>query len=470
MAALLNVSDDARNVVALVKELKVLDVQGVQLLEQLFAYRLNDDLLASLVSGKEATIAATLFKVARSTANGQLLGYILRFLSDLTMVCAGLAAQLADDNAASRFEEDPCARFLELAATNPDDSGIVRPAIFMTAAVLRASEPGRRQASITRFLAHCSRALTATDYSTVRDLEFTIHAISVFLKRRALRVAFQEAGLVPHVPRLLTYLITRDASAVQLTYEALLCVWILSFDPVSLVDLHRAKLIPIVHKMLQRAVKEKCIRVGAMVLSNFVAAQQKYVALAKGSDWVQADFSQLGAINGGRGPSFFADMIGAGVLKTLWQLGRKKFGDEDITEAVQALAQVLESSVDDLTSFSEYRAEVESGVLEWSPVHTSVKFWKENHKQFEANQYEVLRTLAALLGSSNDLTTAVACYDIGELVRHHPSGRLLLSLPQLSSVKTTVMRLMSHPNPEVSRNALVAVQKMLVQKWDFIAS
>jgi hypothetical protein len=30
------------------------------------------------------------------------------------------------------------------------------------------------------------------------------------------------------------------------------------------------------------------------------------------------------------------------------------------------------------------------------------------------------------------------------------------------------MGLMDHPNPEVSRNALMSVSKLMVQKWEFV--
>ena len=42
------------------------------------------------------------------------------------------------------------------------------------------------------------------------------------------------------------------------------------------------------------------------------------------------------------------------------------------------MKEELEKSFHDLSSFDEYSTEVKSGRLEWSPVHTSVKFWREN--------------------------------------------------------------------------------------------
>lgn len=62
--------------------------------------------------------------------------------------------------------------------------------------------------------------------------------------------------------------------------------------------------------------------------------------------------------------------------------------------------------------------------LEWSPVHKSAKFWRENAARLNERGQELLRTLVHLLERSNDpVVLAVACYDIGEYVRHYPRGK-----------------------------------------------
>lgn len=62
--------------------------------------------------------------------------------------------------------------------------------------------------------------------------------------------------------------------------------------------------------------------------------------------------------------------------------------------------------------------------LEWSPVHKSAKFWRENAVRLNERGQELLRTLVHLLEKSNDpVVLAVACYDVGEYVRHYPRGK-----------------------------------------------
>lgn len=62
--------------------------------------------------------------------------------------------------------------------------------------------------------------------------------------------------------------------------------------------------------------------------------------------------------------------------------------------------------------------------LEWSPVHKSAKFWRENAQRLNEKNNELLRTLVHLLETSKDpLVLSVASYDIGEYVRHYPRGK-----------------------------------------------
>lgn len=117
-------------------------------------------------------------------------------------------------------------------------------------------------------------------------------------------------------------------------------------------------------------------------------------------------------------------MVQCKVLKQLSILGQRKFDDEDITDDIEFLNDKLQASVQDLSSFDEYSTEVKSGRLEWSPVHKSGKFWRENANRLNEKNYELLRILVHLLETSKDpLVLSVASFDIGEYVRHYPRGK-----------------------------------------------
>lgn len=51
----------------------------------------------------------------------------------------------------------------------------------------------------------------------------------------------------------------------------------------------------------------------------------------------------------------------------------------------------------DLSSFDEYSSELKSGRLEWSPVHKSEKFWRENAVRLNEKNYELLKISTKLL-------------------------------------------------------------------------
>lgn len=71
-----------------------------------------------------------------------------------------------------------------------------------------------------------------------------------------------------------------------------------------------------------------------------------------------------------------------------------------------------------LTSWDKYRKEVLSGSLDWSPMHTSEAFWRQNADKFEEKDFQLLRVLLKLLESSRETRTlAVACSDVGRWVQ-----------------------------------------------------
>lgn len=120
-------------------------------------------------------------------------------------------------------------------------------------------------------------------------------------------------------------------------------------------------------------------------------------------------------------------MVQCKVLKHLeiLQQSGQKFDDPDIKEDIEFLFEKLQASVQDLSSFDEYATEIRSGRLEWSPVHTSEKFWRENAARLNERNYELLKILVRLLEASRDaLVLSVAAHDLGEYVRHYPRGKV----------------------------------------------
>jgi len=75
--------------------------------------------------------------------------------------------------------------------------------------------------------------------------------------------------------------------------------------------------------------------------------------------------------------------------------------------------------------------------------------------------------LAEILNSStNPLYLSIACYDIGEFVRFHPRGKIVIQ--NLRDCKSKIMLLMTNADTEVQKQALLCVQKLMVHNWEYL--
>ncbi|KAG8248173.1 V-type proton ATPase subunit H isoform X2 [Homalodisca vitripennis] len=230
----------------------------------------------------------------------------------------------------------------------------------------------------------------------------------------------------------------------QIQYQLIFCIWVLTFNPKLAERMNKFNVIPILADILSDCVKEKVTRIILAVFRNLIEKPE------------DSSVSKEHCIA----------MVQSKVLKQLSILEQRKFDDEDIVEDVNFLNEKLQASVQDLSSFDEYATEVKSGRLEWSPVHRSAQFWRENAPRLNEKNYELLRILIHLLENNRDaLVLSVASFDIGEYVRHYPRGKHVIE--QLGG-KQLVMQLLSHEDPNVRYEALLAVQKLMVHNWEYL--
>jgi len=230
----------------------------------------------------------------------------------------------------------------------------------------------------------------------------------------------------------------------QIQYQLSFCLWVLTFNITIAEKLNAYGVIPVLADILADAQKEKVSRIILAVFRNMIEKPEE---------------SQVVKEN-------CISMVQCKVMKQLEFLEQRKFEDEDIQSDIEFLKEKMEISLQDLSSYDEYVTEVRSGRLEWSPVHRSEKFWRENaHKLNDAN-YELLKILIQLLQTANDpLILSVACFDLGEYVRHYQRGKHVLE--QLHG-KTLVMGLLGHADHNVRYEALLAVQKLMVHNWEYL--
>eukprot|EP01117_Protostelium_nocturnum_P000165 TRINITY_DN10238_c0_g1_i1.p1 TRINITY_DN10238_c0_g1~~TRINITY_DN10238_c0_g1_i1.p1 ORF type:complete len:476 (+),score=98.61 TRINITY_DN10238_c0_g1_i1:176-1603(+) len=227
----------------------------------------------------------------------------------------------------------------------------------------------------------------------------------------------------------------------QLLYQILFSLWLLSFDSKVALQISDTKLVPNLVEIFRVSlgVKEKVSRMAIATLRNLL---------------------DIGNNN--------EQMITYGIVRPLEIATTKNWADEDITNDLEVLNKRLEKDIAALSGFDFYKQEVMSGNLTWSSVHKSEKFWRENAHHLEENQHHLLSVLKDLLTStSNPTIQAVACYDLGEFARFHPRGKIILN--QLG-LKITLMGLMEDKDPEVKKNALLAVQKLMVTNWEYLST
>uniref|UniRef100_A0A672Z0M0 V-type proton ATPase subunit H n=1 Tax=Sphaeramia orbicularis TaxID=375764 RepID=A0A672Z0M0_9TELE len=257
--------------------------------------------------------------------------------------------------------------------------------------------------------------------------------LQLMLRVNEYRFAWVEADGVNCITAVLS-----NKCGFQLQYQMIFCVWLLAFSPQLCEQLRRYNVVPALSDILQESVKEKVTRI---ILAAFRNLLEKSAERETRQEYALA-------------------MIQCKVLKQLENLEQQKYDDEDITEDIKFLLERLGESVQDLSSFDEYSSELKSGRLEWSPVHKSEKFWRENAVRLNEKNYELLKILTRLLEVSDDpQVIAVAAHDIGEYVRHYPRGKRVIE--QLGG-KQLVMNHMHHEDQLVRYNALLAVQKLMV--------
>jgi len=165
--------------------------------------------------------------------------------------------------------------------------------------------------------------------------------------------------------------------------------------------------------------------------------------------------------------SFNEDMIGCGLPKIVeGLLGSKSWKDKDIEDDLKAVNNTLRQAIEVLSSFEVYQSEVMSASLSWSPVHSEL-FWRENINKFEHKNFFLIGKLIQLLNESkDDVGLEVAAYDLGEFARFYPDGKRII---EQFGGKSKLMALLNHDNPNVKKQALLCVQKLMVQNWEFLS-
>ncbi|KAI4339303.1 hypothetical protein MLD38_024263 [Melastoma candidum] len=262
-----------------------------------------------------------------------------------------------------------------------------------------------------------------------RGVPTAINCLATILKEPCVRSSFVQADgvklLVPYISPASTQ------QSIQLLYETCLCIWLLSYFEPATEFLATSKTLPRLVEVVKSSTKEKVVRLVVLTLRNL---------LPKGS--------------------FGAQMIDVGLPQIVQSLKAQAWSDEDLLEALDELEEGLIENIKKLSSFDIYKQEVLLGQLDWSPMHKDPHFWRENITCFEENDFQILKVLITILDTSNDpRSLAVACFDLSQFIQCYPAGRVIVTNLK---AKERVMKLLNHENAEVTKNALLCIQRLFL--------
>ena len=318
-------------------------------------------------------------------------------------------------------------------------------------------------------------ALTAWVVSQLKNASggmvgLCIPALIVLMDAYESRMSFSKSGGLKYMSRQLKVGTknTRPAgddskkkfgqASVQQLYELSFCMWILTYELNSSNSIRSdfAKdglAVTSLVELVSLAPREKVVRVALSSLRNLATCAADEDPAPAGTTRYDGKF-------------FLTDMIACGLMKAISLLRDRQFTDPDIVEDVEMLHKLLVDNYKEMSRWEVYKNEVESGHLQWGSTHTEA-FFKENARMIEGSDgdFHLLKVLIALLSSKDEEVAAIACYDIGEFVRHYPNGR---AIAKRLGAKELVMPLIEHDNPELQRHALQCVSKLMVQNWEFV--
>ena len=221
----------------------------------------------------------------------------------------------------------------------------------------------------------------------------------------------------------------------QALYRALFCLWVSSFNEEVLARTFAPRadsLVALLKSTFSDCRVEKILRIALNVVMNLVVS-----------------------------PAVSEAMVESGILHAIQPLEYEKWRDPELYDSIRNVANRVAAETSKHSNFERYEKELKSGTLRWGFIH-SEKFWLENIDKFEQDNFSPVISLISLLASSDSVTQAVACHDLGEFARLHPSGKRTVA--KLNG-KSVIMTLMSSQHREVSKEALLCTQKLMLNQW-----
>jgi len=227
----------------------------------------------------------------------------------------------------------------------------------------------------------------------------------------------------------------RTDSPVPVLYKCIFGVWMVSCSAELLPGLKQLGTIPQLRKIVSTSRTEKVVRVALLALKNLLE---------------NAETAE--------------EVVEAGTLEAVEALEYEKWRDPEVYDSVKSVTSLVQKAVTEHSNFARYEREIKMKKLCWGFIH-SEKFWLQNYTAFEKDDFAVVKALVEVVSDerADSQTLAVACHDLGEFARLHPSGKAVLS--RWPRAKAAVMQAMTHSDREVAREALLCTQKLMLNRW-----
>lgn len=273
------------------------------------------------------------------------------------------------------------------------------------------------------------------------------YALQMVLRSETSRMQFHQ---LKGPEKLVPLLDNKTSQNIQLLYQITNCLWMLSYTKVVAEGMvaQGSTLIKALVDILKAIEKDKVIRMSLAVLRNLC-------------DVVPAETKATG--RKARGAKEY--MVECDLLKALAHVKHMGIEDEETCADMAFLEDQLETGLQDMSNFDEYRKEVFSNLVDgWTPVHKSQAFWTQNVFKFEEKNFEVLRQLVEIINptkNQGEQAVQIALHDIGQFITHYPKGKV--QVEKLQAKPMIMMCLAAEEKAEETRKqALFCVQKMLM--------
>lgn len=174
-----------------------------------------------------------------------------------------------------------------------------------------------------------------------------------------------------------------QGASVQQLYELCFCLWTLTYEcngsTYVRTNFLRDNVVSCLVDVITSAPREKVVRVALSALRNLAicTADFEYGATPVNNSTPRGDSKKTVD-----GSTFLAEMISAGLIKTIDNMKERQWTDPDVVDDLNVLHKQLHKNYKDMTTWDVYKAEVESGNLAWGVLHTE-KFFRENNRMLE---------------------------------------------------------------------------------------